>query len=76
MFSCCSSLKSLNLSSFNTNDYTNIGSMFINCNSLKLLDLSLFNESNFMKIKSNLSYNGTSTNIIIINKYDKTKNDF
>ena len=43
MFSCCSSLKEINLSSFNTNKVTNMSYMFENCSSLEKLDLSSFN---------------------------------
>jgi len=37
MFSGCSSLKELNLSSFNTNNVTDMGYMFEGCSSLKEL---------------------------------------
>ena len=44
MFSDCSSLKEINLSSsFNTNQVTNMSYMFDNCSSLKELNLSSFN---------------------------------
>ena len=43
MFNDCSSLKELNLSSFNTNQVTNMSWMFSDCSSLKELNLSSFN---------------------------------
>ena len=46
MFSDCSSLKELNLSSFNTNNVTNMSEMFRNCSSLNELNLSSFNTNN------------------------------
>ena len=46
MFSYCSSLTSLDLSNFNTNNVTNMGSMFYNCSSLISLNLSNFNTNN------------------------------
>ena len=46
MFDGCSSLRSLNLSSFNTANVTNMHSMFRGCSSLRSLDLSSFNTAN------------------------------
>ena len=43
MFNECSSLKVLNLSSFNTLKVTDMFKMFNNCSSLKELNLSSFN---------------------------------
>ncbi len=43
MFSNCSSLKELNLSSFNTNNVTDMACMFRRCSSLKKLNISNFN---------------------------------
>ena len=45
MFSGCSSLKSLDLSSFDTSSVTSMSRMFINCSSLSSLDLSSFDTS-------------------------------
>ena len=42
----CSSLKSINLSSFNTINVTNMIRMFDECSSLKSIDLSSFNTNN------------------------------
>ena len=46
MFTACSALTSLDLSSFNTENVTNMGSMFWNCSALTSLDLSSFNTAN------------------------------
>ena len=46
MFAYCSSLTSLDLSSFNTANVTNMGAMFDDCSSLTSLDLSSFNTAN------------------------------
>ena len=45
MFYECSSLNSLNLSTFNTSSVTNMDFMFFRCKSLRSLDLSTFNTS-------------------------------
>ncbi len=42
MFSNCKSLKSLNISNFNTKLTTDIDYMFSGCTSLKVLDISNF----------------------------------
>ena len=46
MFSGCSSLEIIDLSSFNINNVTNMSSMFWKCSSLKSMDLSSFNTKN------------------------------
>ncbi len=46
MFYNCSSLTSLNLSNFNTNNVNNMSYMFWNCSSLTSLNLSNFNTNN------------------------------
>ena len=43
MFKNCSSLTSINLSNFNTNNVTNMGCMFAGCISLTSINLSNFN---------------------------------
>jgi len=45
-FRGCKNLKSLDLSSFDTKNVTNMYTMFGNCKSLKVLDLSSFNTKN------------------------------
>ena len=46
MFSGCSSLQSINLSSFNTTNVKNMSFMFFKCSSLQSIDLSSFNTTN------------------------------
>ena len=46
MFSRCSSLKSIDLSSFNTINANDMSFMFRGCSSLKSVDLSSFNTNN------------------------------
>ena len=46
MFSKCSSLTSLDLSNFNTDNVNNMSYMFNNCSSLATLNLSNFNTNN------------------------------
>ena len=52
MFSECSSLISLNLSHFNTNNVQNMRSMFNQCSSLTSLNLSNFNTNNVKDMNS------------------------
>ena len=51
MFQQCRSLKTLDLSNFNTSKVTGMGSMFIGCSSLTSLDLSSFNTSKVTNMK-------------------------
>jgi len=46
MFESCSSLESIDLSSFNANNAINMRYMFYGCSSLKSIDLSSFNTNN------------------------------
>ena len=46
MFWNCTSLKSIDLSKFNTSNVTNMGYMFFYCSSLKSIDLSSFKTNN------------------------------
>ena len=46
MFYYCSKLEKLDLSSFNTQNVTNMQSMFGNCSKLEKIDLSSFNNKN------------------------------
>ena len=55
MFLGCSSLTSLDLSNFNTNNVTNMSYMFSNCSSLTSLNLSNFNTNN-VKYMSSMFY--------------------
>ena len=46
MFSRCSSLQSINLSSFNTTNVEDMSYMFSGCSSLQSINLSSFNVTN------------------------------
>ena len=46
MFSVCENLSELNLSSFNTNNVTEMSYMFDSCKKLSELNLSSFNTNN------------------------------
>ena len=56
MFADCSSLESLDLSSFNTENVTSMTSMFSNCNKLVSLDLSSFNTENVTDMSGMFMY--------------------
>ena len=56
MFSNCSSLNSLNLSNFNTNNIINMSYMFSDCSSLTSLNLSNFNTNNVNNMSYMFSY--------------------
>ena len=71
MFNECNSLKSINLSKFDTSSVNNMKGMFYNCNSLKVIDLSNFNMEN---VKSYDDMFINISNIRYINLYN-TKND-
>jgi len=51
MFSYCSNLTSLGLSSFDTSNVTEMNEMFAGCNKLTSLDLSAFNTSNVTEMR-------------------------
>ena len=55
MFRGCESLKSIDLSSFNTNNVINMSGMFFGCESLKSIDLSSFNTNNVTNMSSMFS---------------------
>ena len=56
MFENCTSIKTLDLSSFNTENIVNMSRMFYSCTSLNSLDLSSFNVSNCL-FHENMFYN-------------------
>ena len=56
MFSECSSLESLDLSSFDTSKVTNMGRMFLKCSSLEYLNLSSFDTSNVEEMSLMFAY--------------------
>ena len=73
MFRECSSLKSIDLSSFNTTNVNDMSGMFRECSSLKSIDLSSFNTTNVNNM-SYMFYECSSLkreNIRINNKDDK-----
>ena len=67
MFFRCSSLTSLNLSNFNTNNVTNMGCMFFKCSSLISLNLSNFNTNNVTNMSYMFSYFSSLTSLILSN---------
>ena len=84
MFYKCSSLKSIDLSSFNTNNTIVMRNMFSLCSSLKSLDLSSFNTNNVKDVtdmfkgcfslkKDNIKINKNSDKIL--NEYSFTELD-
>ena len=69
MFCCCSSLKELNLSNFNTKNVNNMSRMFWYCISLKELDISNFNTD---KAKDwDICYGCSSLNLKFLEKAKK-----
>ena len=70
----CKNLKELNLSSFNTQNVTNMSFMFAGCNNLKELNLSSFNTQNVTNIKSifYLCYI-SNYDLSCFNKFDKNE---
>ncbi len=56
MFSHCSKLSELDLSSFNTNNVTNMRDMFSHCEKLSELDLSSFNTINVNDMEGMFSF--------------------
>lgn len=78
MFYRCSSLSSLDLSSFNTSNVTNMGWMFDGCRSLTSLDLSSFETENVINMENMFSnctnlatiYVGDSWNILNVENKD------
>ena len=68
MFSYCSSLTSLNLSNFNTNNVKNMSAMFIGCSSLTSLNLSNFNTNNVKNMRGIFDGLNKNCNIITLDK--------
>lgn len=69
MFSDCSKLTTLDLSSFDTSSVTNMGSMFFNCSGLTSLDLSSFNTSNITDM-SYIFYNCRSLTSLDLSSFN------
>lgn len=61
MFNGCTKLRDLNISSFNTENVTNMYGMFYGCSSLETLDLSHFNTRYVRKDGMNYMFNGCSS---------------
>ena len=47
MFYNCQTLKSINISSFNTENVQSMSQLFYNCSSLEFLDIKNFDKVNF-----------------------------
>ena len=78
MFYYCSSLTSLNLSNFNTNNVIDMSYMFCDCSSLTSLNLFNFNTNNVKDMRSMLFRINQECIIIsndpkILNMIDKNK---
>ena len=71
MFYGCSSLKSIDLSSFITNNISNISYMFSHCFSLKSIDLSSFNTTNVNNM-SGMFYGCSSLTSIDLSSFNTT----
>ena len=76
MFRGCSSLNSINLSSFNTSNVTNMSYMFYGCSSLNSINVSSFNISNVTDM-CGMFYGCSSLKRknVIFNKKDKKLNE-
>ena len=76
MFQSCSSLTSLNLSNFNTNNVQDMSFMFNKCSSLTSLNLSNFNTNNVQDMSYMFNQCSSLTSLNLSNfKTDKTGSD-
>jgi len=71
MFSSCSSLRSIDLSSFNTTKVNNMNHMFNGCSSLETIDLSSFNTTNIKNMNGMFS-GCSSLKSIDLSSFDTT----
>ncbi|MBQ9013564.1 MAG: BspA family leucine-rich repeat surface protein [Bacilli bacterium] len=73
MFTACSSLESLDLSSFETNQLTTALRMFMNCNKLTSLDIRNMDFDN-KTIDTTYMFQSvpSGVNIYVLNEYNKT----
>ena len=71
MFYKCSSLKSIDLSSFNTSNVTDMGYMFSNCSSLESINLSSLNTTNVTDM-SCLFSNCSSLKLVDLSSFNTT----
>lgn len=76
MFYRCSSLSSLDLSSFDTSKLESMASMFLSCTNLTSLNLSSFNTSNVTSMGSMFGYCSNLSEILGLERFntDKVKN--
>ena len=73
MFDGCSKLTSLDLSSFNTSQVTNMSYMFRNCSKLTSLDVSSFNTSQVTNMSYMFYGYSALTTIYVSELWDTTK---
>ena len=72
MFRRCSSLQSIDLSSFNTTNVNDMSCMFSGCSSLQSIDLSSFNTTNVNNMSCMFSRcSSLKKDNVKINKFDK-----
>ena len=73
MFLYCSSLKSLDVSSFNTSQVQKMSGMFEDCSSLTSLDVSSFNTSQVQDMSYMFFYCGSLTSLNLGSKFDTSQ---
>ena len=71
MFTMCSSLTELDLSSFNTSNVTNMNGMFLGCNKLQTLDLTSFDVSKVTDMRMMFGSCSNLTTIYCTNDWSK-----
>ena len=71
IFYKCMAINSIDLSSFNTNNVTDMSSMFDECSSLKLIDLSSFNTNNVTNMSA-MFFNFIQLKSIDLSSFDTT----
>ena len=74
MFYGCSSLKSIDLSLFDSSDVNNMYGMFRDCSSLKSINFSSFNTSSVISMK-NMFYGCSSLKSLDLSSFDTTNVD-
>lgn len=73
MFYSCSSLKTLNVSNWNTKKVTNMSLMFADCDGLTILDLSNWDTENVTDMGSMFSSDDKLKTIYASNRYNPDK---
>ena len=71
MFSGCSTIKSINLSAFNSNEINDMNNMFAECSSLQSIDLSSFNTTNVEDMNA-MFYACSSLQSVDLSSFDTT----